>query len=79
MGLRKTREGRMGVLTVPQGTHLYRRRTGGKTHERAKKEFDVLAMPTSASAEHGRAPAYSFKLREEFWYVLKEDIPAGEE
>jgi hypothetical protein len=68
----KNRPGRMGVLTVPAGVRLHRRAGGS---ERAKKEFDVLALP-SHSPEG--AKAFSFKMRDEFWYVLKEDVGTPE-
>ncbi len=75
MGFVKDRPGRMGLLTVPQGARLYRRSSGGRTFERALHEFDVLAMPTSAGPEsRGVEDAYSFKMRNEFWFVLMADV-----
>lgn len=74
MSLRKTRDGSMGILTIPAGCRIYRRSTGGKTYQRARKEFDALAMPTRADEEHNRQPAYSIRLGDEFWYVLKADV-----
>lgn len=69
---KKKEAGRMGVLTIPQGTRLYKR-TGGS--ERARQEFDVLAMPTNSGREAVKGnDAYSFKLRDVFWFVLNEDL-----
>lgn len=61
----------MGILTIPKGTRLHRRQTQGQTFEYAFKEFDVLAMPTR---DPFGEDAYSFKMRDEYWYVLKADV-----
>lgn len=75
MGFRKTRPGQMGILTIPQGTRLYRAKNHGDTFERARKEFDVLALPSHRGPHDCGHETYSFKMRDEFWFVLKEDIP----
>lgn len=59
----------MGILTIPQGTTIYR--SGDLKKERAKKEFNILGLPTT---KDGRE-AYSIKMRDEYWFVFKADIP----
>jgi hypothetical protein len=76
MAFRKTQAGRMGILTIPQGTRMYRRSTKGKTFERCKKEFDILALP---SHSNDGEDAYSFKLYDQYWYVIKGDVEQTEE
>jgi hypothetical protein len=73
MGFRKTEPGRMGILTIPAGTMMFRRRD--EKAERARHEFDVLAMPSLTGKGSQADPCYSFKMQDEFWYVLTEDIP----
>lgn len=75
---RKTKQGRVGILTIPQGARLYCRKNGGRTFERARKEFDVLAMTTTSTPGAG-VDAYSFKLGNDYWYVLMEDIEPNTE
>lgn len=76
MGFRKTQPGRMGILTIPAGTTMFRRRD--EKAERARHEFDVLAMPSTIGKGTESDPCYSFKMYDEFWYVLMEDIPKDE-
>lgn len=76
MGFKKTRPGRMGILTIPAGTTMFRRRD--ERAERARHEFDVLALPSWIGTHDDGDPCYSFKMYDEFWYVLKEDIPDDE-
>lgn len=73
MGFKKTQPGRMGILTIPAGTTMFRRRD--EKAERARHEFDVLAMPSTVGHGPEADPCYSFKMQDEFWYVLMEDIP----
>jgi hypothetical protein len=69
-GVQKDAAGEDGDLDHP-------RRRDDKA-ERARHEFDVLAMPSTIGKGTESDPCYSFKMYDEFWYVLAEDIPSDE-
>ena len=72
---RKTQPGNMGILTIPAGTRIYSRASRGANFQRAMKDFDVLALPSWVGTASGGERAYSFKMSDQFWYVLVSDLP----